>query len=110
MFSEEINLPREGHDGENQQECGAEEIADAAQNGPPGLVFRDAEIPGTEAPRRGWIISCCQLLPWISVRHLEQVMTMRPLPRGTRHTVRQLGQVKYLCSLSRLRDRACRRG
>ena len=56
------------------------------------------------------IFSCCQLLPWISAPHLGQVMTMRPLPRGTRHTVRQLGQVKYLCSLSRLRDRACRRG
>ena len=42
MFSEEIYLPREGHNGENQQERGAEEIAGAAQNGPPGLVFRDA--------------------------------------------------------------------
>ena len=37
-----------------------------------------------------------QLLPSILPRHLGQVMTILPLPRGTRHTVRQLGQVKYL--------------
>ena len=32
-------------------------------------------------------------------------MTMRPFPRGTRHTVRHLGQAMYLCSRSRIRVR-----
>ena len=36
---------------------------------------------------------------------MGQVMMILPLPRGTRQMVRQLGQVKYLCSLSALRAR-----
>ena len=40
------------------------------------------------------------VLAWIWAPHLGQVMTIFPLPTGTRQMVLQFLQVKYLCSLS----------
>ena len=41
-----------------------------------------------------------QVFALISAPHLGQVITIFPLPVGTRQMVLQLLQVKYLCSLS----------
>ena len=41
-----------------------------------------------------------QVFPWIWAPHLGQVMTIFPLPTGTRQMVLQFLQVKYLWSLS----------
>ena len=47
-----------------------------------------------------------QLFPIIFPPHLGQVISIFPFPTGTRQIDLQFLQVKYLCSLSRLRCRA----
>lgn len=66
-----------------------------------GPLLLQKESKTAEGPLSPGRFPCrIQVFALISAPHLGQVMTIFPLPAGTRQMVPQLLQVKYLCSLS----------